>query len=788
MAFPLPPNESERLRVLRRYQILDTPAEAAFDRVTNVARQIFDVPIALVSLIDENRQFFKSCIGLDISGTPRDVAFCTYTILADEVMVVPDAQADARFADNPLVTGPPYIRFYAGAPLHTKEGLNIGTLCIIDRKPRSFDAAQQAMLRDLSDVIVSELDLRYEVGQRLQAEAFLRESEQRKSAILESALDCIITIDGASRIVEFNASAERTFGYDRSEVLGQSMTELLIPSRYREAHQQGMVRYKETSKGRVLNKRIEITALHADGHEFPIELAISPIHLEDGRTFFTAHIRDISKRKAAEQAIRKSEAKSAALLEAIPDALFRLDENGIFLDYISAEGFMPYQDPSAFLGQRVDEVMPPEMAREILAYIKETIRTGTAQRHEYSLTVGDTLQHFEARYVRDEAGTVLTMVRDVSDIYGAEEALRKSESRYRYLVESASDIIFLSDARGHFTYANAVAKEITGYEVIGMHYLDLVHPTSRHEVRAFYVRQMRGRNPTTYLEFPIRTCSGEHRWVGQSLQLVQEGERIIGLQGVVRDITQRRATEKALREALAKERELGELKSRFVSMISHEFRTPLSMIYSAVHLARRFVEMGSAKADKYFTRIEEGVQEMTSLLEDVLLLGRMEAGRLPFNPETIEIEDFLDELLGEIRLGVGRQHHIFIHGAERCASLEADKKLLRVMCNNLITNAIKYSEEDSVVIIRLECTSEALILRVQDKGIGIPEADLERLLEPFHRASNVGTIQGTGLGLALVQRAVERHKGELTVESEVGNGSTFEVVLPLVQDANAIKA
>jgi diguanylate cyclase (GGDEF)-like protein len=158
MQTPLvPENERLRLDALRRLAVLDTPAEERFDRITRMARNMFDVPIALVSLVDENRQWFKSCCGLPVFETPRDISFCGHAILGETLFVVEDASQDTRFADNPLVTGEPHIRFYAGHPLEVGNGLKLGTLCIIDRKPRILGQREKALLSDLASMVESEL-------------------------------------------------------------------------------------------------------------------------------------------------------------------------------------------------------------------------------------------------------------------------------------------------------------------------------------------------------------------------------------------------------------------------------------------------------------------------------------------------------------------------------------------------------------------------------------------------------------------------------------------------------
>ncbi|MBU9269885.1 GGDEF domain-containing protein [Burkholderia gladioli] len=154
---PLPADEASRLAKLRSLQLLDTPDEERFDRITRLARRIFDVPIALVSLVDENRQWFKSCFGLDVRETSRDVSFCAHAILSQQTLVIPDATLDPRFADNPLVTGAPGIRFYAGHPLALPDGTNLGTLCLIDTRSREVDPDDLAHLRDLAGLAEREV-------------------------------------------------------------------------------------------------------------------------------------------------------------------------------------------------------------------------------------------------------------------------------------------------------------------------------------------------------------------------------------------------------------------------------------------------------------------------------------------------------------------------------------------------------------------------------------------------------------------------------------------------------
>jgi GAF domain-containing protein len=204
--------EGARLAALAALDVLDSPAEREFDTIAELAADRFDVPIALISLVDSNRQWFKARVGLDVPETAREVSFCTHAIAGDEVMVVPDATDDPRFAANPLVVGEPHIRFYAGAPLVLASGQRIGTLCVIDRRRRAFDARERRALKLMAQQVVDLLELRR-----------LRHSQQISQIISDTASDAFVCTDSESRVIYWNRAAERMFGWTASEILGNSL-------------------------------------------------------------------------------------------------------------------------------------------------------------------------------------------------------------------------------------------------------------------------------------------------------------------------------------------------------------------------------------------------------------------------------------------------------------------------------------------------------------------------------------------------------------------------------------
>ncbi len=234
------------------------------------------------------------------------------------------------------------------------------------------------------------------------------------------------------------------------------------------------------------------------------------------------------------------------------------------------------------------------------------------------------------------------------------------------------------------------------------------------------------------------------------------------------------------RKALEKEKELGELKSRFVTMASHEFRTPLTTILSSAELLKRYShKWGEEKKLSHLQHIQAAVKHMTALLNDVLLIGKAEAGKLEFNPISLDVTKFCTELVEEIQLTTDT-HHIDFHTQGECHNACMDEKLLRHILSNLLSNAIKYSPAGGNVHFDLIFDQGNAVFQIQDQGIGIPETEQEQLFNSFHRASNVGNISGTGLGLAIVKKAVDLHAGNITVDSEVGVGTTFIVTIPLL--------
>jgi PAS domain S-box-containing protein len=291
-ATPTNPEEVQRLQVLKALNLLDTPPEERFDRITRLAGRLFRAPIVLLSLMDEDRQWFKSRVGIDLVEVPSSLSFCQYTVRQDEVFVVEDARLDPRFADNPFVTGAPGVCFYAGFPLRTSEGCRVGSLCVIDVVPREFDAEQRQLLRDVGQIAANEVGS-IELNWALQRQ---RDSEAGMRALLEHIPEGVLMLDVEGLVLWVNPAAERIFGCGPQDLIGRGAQGLLA---------------EDPEKTRVNTGLVNLTPYEsigrrADNSLFPVEFTVNRLILS-GEKRMVAIVRDISRRRAADERNRATD-------------------------------------------------------------------------------------------------------------------------------------------------------------------------------------------------------------------------------------------------------------------------------------------------------------------------------------------------------------------------------------------------------------------------------------------------------------------------------------------------
>jgi PAS domain S-box-containing protein len=382
--------------------------------------------------------------------------------------------------------------------------------------------------------------------------------------------------------------------------------------------------------------------------------------------------------------------------------------------------------------------------------------------------------------------TMVSLAYEAARRARSEQALRESEAKFRALFEASSQGVMLHDEE-KFLEVNPATVRILGYSspesIIGKHPAETaapIQPTgeSADVLARKYIQQCMVEGQARF-EWVARTAGGGEVPLEVILTRIAMGGRQI-IQAVINDITERKQAEAELLRALAREKELGQLKSNFVSMVSHEFRTPLGIIMSSAEILQDYLEqLDPDERQHHLQSIAKNTRRMADLMEEVLLLGRFEAGKMGFQPASIDLTCFTRRLVDEMLSVTDRRCPIHLTVGPMPPQAQADERLLRHIFSNLLTNAAKYSEPGQAVTLSIRREDRDAVCVVHDQGIGIPEADLEWLFNAFHRGRNVGQRPGTGLGLVIVKRCVELHGGRIKVESQVGSGTTVTVRLPV---------
>ena len=364
--------------------------------------------------------------------------------------------------------------------------------------------------------------------------------------------------------------------------------------------------------------------------------------------------------------------------------------------------------------------------------------------------------------------------------------LHRAKEHVEVILESSSDGIVLSTVEGTILQANRAFNQILGYgtaEIIGKNLISLMDP-EHVEIFKKSLAEVASSSQSMRVEVSIHRPDNTRFMADLALApfaLQDPGEAQIICS--LRDISKRIQIEDELRKALVKEKELSELKARFATMVSHEFRTPLTTIGLKAWLLRvKWNELSQEKRNETFDVIGEQIKLLTSFMQDILEISRSDALGLQLHPVNIDLDTFCGDMLEEIiqssELSMADRFVYTTSGT--CAAVLLDPNLLRQIVTNLLSNAVKYSPSNSNIYLDVSCSDVETRITVKDKGIGIPPNEVKNLFSPFYRATNVEQISGTGLGLAIVERAVNAYGGTVTVDSELGQGSTFVVTIPVV--------
>jgi len=459
LAPPKPENERERLDALARYRVLDTPPEQAFDDLALLASQICGTPIALVSLVDADRQWFKARVNFAEAETAREIAFCAHAILGRDLFVVPDAAADRRFSANPMVAGDPGIRFYAGAPLLTDEGHALGTLCVMDRKPRVLTPEQSAALRALSRRVVSELELKRRIAlEREEAGEAIHEKEEALRMVLSQMPAIFWTVDRELRFTEATGAGRRLLEARPATVIGTSLFAYFKTTdpafepiaAHRRALEGESTTYETAWQGRTFQAHVE-----------PFREGDGTIRGVLGIAF------DITDRKRAEEELRRSLALLNATIDSTADAILVVNASGRMVHFNRRfvdlwgipEGVAESRDESGALASVLDKLAdPPAFVKKVMSVYAQP---GASSHDVLEMKDGRLIERDSLPQVVDgrTVGRVWSF-RDVTERRQAEEGIEQTLSLQKATLEATADGVLVVDNEGAIVSYNRKFAEM----------------------------------------------------------------------------------------------------------------------------------------------------------------------------------------------------------------------------------------------------------------------------------------------------------------------------------------
>ncbi len=618
----------------------------------------------------------------------------------------------------------------------------------------------------------------------------------------------IIVVDKQGIILHSNPYCHSLFGYSTGEMLNIQL-EQLLPKSLHKKHVGLRNKYLKQPKPRSMGGNLDLYGQKKDGTKFPVEVSLS--HFKEGQEVYAiAYINDNTSQKELLTNLILNEQRLDKAQKISKMGSFELDlqnqkvywSKGMYSIHGIEPGTMEIK-----YGEHLQFVHPDDVQ-----FVQSKHQEITAKRKglDFSYRIIDLKN--ELRFVDgkrdvvlDDQGNVIKIEGSLIDVTQLYESKETNQDLLNIIDESLNEIYIFDAEDLSFLKTNKGGLKNVGYtneELLNLTPLDLCPSFTESNFRALLETLIMGDHPQIDFETIHQRKDGSTYPIEVNVQYSKYGKRKVFV-AFVQDISERKKHEEQLLEyseslelkveertnelleneikltkALEKEKQLGELKSRFVSMASHEFRTPLSTILSSSSLISRYTETDQQeKRLKHVKRINSSVKNLTNILNDFLSLEKLESGKaLQHNHEKVNFKEFIQQIIEE--LNVSFNHNDIEHKHVGLESIILDEQLVRNIVINLLSNAIKYGEEK-----RVEITSEAnkseLKLSITDQGIGIPKEDQEHMFTRFFRANNVQNIQGTGLGLTIIKKYLDLLKGEIRFESEEGKGTTFYLNIPL---------
>lgn len=617
-----------------------------------------------------------------------------------------------------------------------------------------------------------------DVSERKKAENELRISQERYRTLFDASPVGIILEDLNGIILEVNQTICKEYEYKPEELIGKSI-ELLVPESHR--HEVGN-NISAIINNKVLHSRVE--SVGKKGRLRIAELIETLINLPDGRQGILSISKDITEKVIAERKTSESESRFKAIVSAIPDIFFRIDQNGRFIDCVARNADLLLMPIEQIINRSVDEILPPSLAKLTREKITISIKTGNLLEYDYSLIQSGKKQWYDARMMKSGEREVLVIVRNITDRKQAEIEINKQKRLIETLLDSIPNPLFYMDYRGIYLGVNKAFTQLfecSKEEIIGKNLFEIDQQDVALRNVASDQRIFDGKDKIQTIERELTLPNGDKIDVILTKSpFPDESGNIGGLIGLIVDITERKRMEIDLTNTRNRALESDRLKTSFLNNLNHEIRTPLNAIVGFSDLL--FDDYSDSEKQNFVEVINNNAEQLLRIIDDVLAVSRLESENIPLDKSVFSIKQVLSDLrftFNEKAAKAGLNLEIESLPDNEKDTCFHDKGKIRQVMSGFIINALKYTTEGH---IRFGCfyQNNALRFYVKDTGIGIPELEQSQVFDRFFRGSQPQkmAIRGNGLGLSIARGLVEVMGGTIGLESTVGVGSTFYFDLP----------